>query len=160
VHTFWLSAAPDTTWLSGAEWAAILRIGLGLWWLESFRHKNLEAWIKRQAGIKWAGDIAEKHKWAAVRKGFDAVVRPRPQAMTYVVLGSELALGLGLTIGFLTPIALFASILLNLLYFGLMIHDWAEQGQNSMMVLAAAVCLGLHGWQTWSIDHLIHIFGA
>ena len=33
-----------TTWLTGAEWAAVLRIGLGLWWLESFRHKNFEAW--------------------------------------------------------------------------------------------------------------------
>ena len=60
-----------TTWLTGAEWAAVLRIGLGLWWLESFRHKNLEAWIKRQAGINWAGDIAGKHKWAVVRKGFE-----------------------------------------------------------------------------------------
>jgi thiosulfate dehydrogenase [quinone] large subunit len=55
---------------------------------------------------------------------------------------------------------LFGSILLNLLYFVLMIHDWAEQGQNSMMVLAGAVALGTHSWQTWSIDHLIHIFGA
>ena len=80
--------------------------------------------------------------------------------MTWVVLGSELSLGLGITFGFLTPIALFASILLNLLYFVLMIHDWAEQGQNSMMILAAAVALGTHCWQAWSIDHLIHIFGA
>lgn len=149
-----------TSWLTGPEWAAVLRIGLGLWWLESFRHKNLEAWIKRQSGIKWAGDIAAKHKFAFVRVGFDKMVRPHPQAMTYTVLASELALGLGLAVGFLTPIALFASILLNLIYFVLMIHDWAEQGQNSMMVLAAAVCLGLHGWQVWSIDHLIHIFGA
>lgn len=149
-----------TTWLNGAEWAAVLRIGLGLWWLESIRHKNLAAWIKRQSGIKWATEIAEKHKWGVVRRGFDVTVRPHPQAMTYVVLASEFSLGVGLTLGFLTPIALFASILLNLVYFVLMIHDWAEQGQNSMMVLAAAVALGTHSWQTWSIDHLIHIFGA
>jgi thiosulfate dehydrogenase [quinone] large subunit len=149
-----------TTWLTGAEWAAVLRIGLGLWWLESFRHKNFEAWIKRQAGIKWAGDIAAKHKFAIVRNGFDVIVKPHPQAMTWVVLGSELSLGLGITLGLLSPIALFASIALNLLYFVLMIHDWAEQGQNSMMILAAAVALGLHSWQVWSIDHLIHIFGV
>jgi thiosulfate dehydrogenase [quinone] large subunit len=149
-----------TTWLSGAEWAAVLRIGLGLWWLESFRHKNFEAWIKRHAGINWAGDIAAKHKFKAVGKGFDKFVKPHPAAMTWVILGSEFALGIGLTFGFLTPVALFASILLNIIYLILMIHDWAEQGQNSMMVLAAAVCLGTHGWQVWSIDHLIHIFGA
>ncbi|HUY64372.1 MAG TPA: DoxX family membrane protein [Acidimicrobiales bacterium] len=141
-----------TSLLHGAQWAAVLRIGLGLWWLESFRHKNLTAWIKRQAGINWAADIAAKHRFAVVRTGFDKVVRPHPKAMTWVVLMSELALGLGLTVGLLTPVAAFASIALNLLYFTLMIHDWAEQGQNLMMALAAAVVLGLHGWQVWSID--------
>ncbi len=147
-----------TSLAGAAVWAAVLRIGLGLWWLESFRHKNLVAWIERQAGIKWAADIAAKHRWGAVRRGFDVVVRPNPKAMTWVVLMSELSLGLGLTLGFLTPVAAFASIALNLLYFVLMIHDWAEQGQNLMMVLAAAVVLGLHGGQTWSVDHLIGIF--
>ena len=86
-----------TSLLSAAHWAAVLRIGLGLWWLESFRHKNLEAWIKRQAGIKWAADIAEKHKFKMVGSGFNAVVKPHPKAMTWVVLMSELALGLGIT---------------------------------------------------------------
>src|SRR5580700_7257740 len=104
-----------TSLLSAPHWAAVLRIGLGLWWLESFRHKNLEAWIKRQAGIKWAADIAAKHRFAMVGKGFDAVVKPHPQAMTLVVLMSELSLGLGITFGLLTPVALFASIALNLL---------------------------------------------
>ena len=147
-----------TSLLNGAQWAAVLRIGLGLWWLESFRHKNLTAWIKRQAGINWAADIAGKHRWPVVKSGFDAVVRPHPKAMTWVVLMSELSLGLGLAAGFLTPVAAFASIALNLIYFMLMIHDWAEQGQNLMMVLAAAVVLGTHGGQAWSLDHAIGIF--
>ena len=147
-----------TSLASATVWAAVLRIGLGLWWLESFRHKNLTAWIKRQAGINWAADIAGKHRWGIVKTGFDAVVKPHPQAMTWVVLMSELSLGLGLTFGLLTPVAAFASIALNLLYFTLMIHDWAEQGQNLMMVLAAVVVLGLHGGQTWSLDHAIGIF--
>ena len=147
-----------TSLLTGAQWSAVLRIGLGLWWLESFRHKNFEAWIKRQAGITWAADIAAKHRWPVVRKGFEAVVKPHPKAMTWVVLMSELALGAGLTVGLLTPVAAFASLALNLLYFTLMIHDWAEQGQNLMMVLAAAVVLGTHGGQVWSLDHVIGWF--
>jgi len=147
-----------TSLLSGPQWLAVLRIGLGLWWLESFRHKNLEAWIKRQAGINWAADIAGKHRWSVVRTGFEKAVKPHPKAMTWVVLMSELSLGLGLALGFLTPVAAFASIALNLLYFTLMIHDWAEQGQNLMMVLAAAVVLGAHGWQTWSVDHALGLF--
>src|SRR5437660_3993746 len=109
---------------------AVLRIGLGAWWLESFRHKNKGAWFERQSGIKWAASVAEKHRWPVVRRGFERLVAPRPQLMSYAVVFGELAVGLGLAFGLLTPIAAFASILLNLSYFVLMIHDWAEQGQK------------------------------
>ena len=59
-----------------------------------------------------------------------------------------------------TPVALVASLLLNILYFGLMIKDWAEQGQNSMMALIEVVIIGSHAWQCWSLDRLFHLFGA
>jgi thiosulfate dehydrogenase [quinone] large subunit len=147
-----------TTLLSGPHWLAVLRIGLGLWWLESFRHKNKAAWFERGTGIGWAQSVAEKHRWRFVKVGFASVVAPRPKLMSYLVVFGELAIGLGLVAGFLTPIALFASLLLSLVYFVLMIHDWAEQGQNSMMVLIAVVCLGTHAWQAWSLDHAIGLF--
>lgn len=148
----------DTTWLTGPEWFAVLRIGVGLWWLESWRHKNKKAWFEEGAGIAWGRSVAEKHKWGFVRRGFETVVAPRPKAMAYVVVFSELALGLGLVLGFLTPIALVGGLILNLLYFVLMLHDWAEQGQNSMMFLAQLVCLGAHAWNTWSIDDALGLF--
>ncbi|HEX3840647.1 MAG TPA: TQO small subunit DoxD [Acidimicrobiales bacterium] len=150
----------NSTWLTTAEWLAVLRIGVGLWWLQSFRHKDLGAWLKRGAGISWGGSVAEKHKWPFVKTGFDKVVKPHPVPMAYIVVFSELALGLGLALGFLTPIAAIAAIVLNLLYFILMISDWAEQGQNLMMILAEVVILGTHAWNVWSIDHLLHWFGS
>src|SRR5580700_8560885 len=139
-------ATSGTTWLTGAEWLAVLRIGLGVWWFESFRHKDKAAWFQRGAGISWGQSVAEKHKWAFVKTGFNTVVVPRPKVMAYVVVLGELAIGLGLILGFLSPIALFAGILLNIMYFVLMINDWAEQGQNFMMILASVVVLGTHGW--------------
>ena len=148
----------DTIWLTGAEWLAVLRIGLGLWWLESWRHKDKKAWFERGTGIAWAADIAARHRWAAVRGGFDAVVAPRPKAMAYVVAYAELALGLGLITGFLTPVALAGGLGLNALYFVLMIHDWAEQGQNSMMALISVVGLFGMSWQTWSVDGALGLF--
>ena len=147
-----------TTWLTAAEWLAVLRIGLGLWWFESFRHKDKAAWFQRGAGISWGQSVAEKHKWAFVKQGFDVIVVPRPKVMAYVVVFGELAIGLGLIFGFLTPIAAVAGILLNVMYFILMISDWAEQGQNFMMILASVVVLGAHAWNTWSIDHWLHIW--
>ncbi|MET8950672.1 DoxX family protein [Streptomyces sp. NPDC004393] len=148
----------DTIWLTGAEWFAVLRIGLGLWWLESWRHKDRKAWFERGSGIAWAADIASGHRWAAVRTGFDTVVAPRPRTMAYVVVYAELALGLGLIAGFLTPVALVGGLLLNVLYFVLMIHDWAEQGQNSMMALISLVGLFGMAWQTWSVDSALGLF--
>jgi thiosulfate dehydrogenase [quinone] large subunit len=139
---------------------AVLRIGVGLWWAESYRHKNKAAWLKRNAGIDWGRSIAEKHRWAFVKTGFEKVVAPRPKAMAYVVVFGELAIGLGLIVGFLTPIAAGAGLLLNLIYFVLMIHDWAEQGQNLMMALAELVIIGTHAWQVWSIDHALKLFGT
>jgi thiosulfate dehydrogenase [quinone] large subunit len=146
--------------LSVPHWLAILRVGLGLWWLESFRHKDKKAWFVRGSGIAWAKSVAEKHKWGFVKSGFEKVVAPRPKAMAYVVVFSELAIGLGITVGLLTPIALVAGLLLNMLYFVLLINDWAEQGQNSMMALISVVCVLAQANQTWSLDHTFHIFGA
>jgi thiosulfate dehydrogenase [quinone] large subunit len=44
------------------------------------------------------------------------------------------------------------------MYFTLMIHDWAEQGQNSMMALAELVVIGAHAWSTWSLDSALKLF--
>lgn len=148
----------QTIWLGGAEWLAVLRIGLGLWWLESWRHKDKKGWFERGTGIAWAAGVAAEHRWAGVRRGFDLVVRPRPKAMAYVVVYAELALGAGLVLGFLTPVALVAGLVLNLLYLVLMIHDWAEQGQNAMMALISLVALGAMSWQTWSLDAAMGLF--
>ena len=41
-------------WLTAAEWLAVLRIGLGLWWFESFRHKDKAAWFKRAPASRGA----------------------------------------------------------------------------------------------------------
>lgn len=149
----------DSIWLSGAEWLAVLRIGLGLWWLESWRHKDRKAWFERGTGIQWAASIAAKHRWNAVRSGFEVMVAPRPRTMVYVVVYAELAIGLGLVAGFLTPVALVGGLLLNVLYFTLMIHEVAEQGQNSMMALMSLVGLFGMSWQSWSLDGALGLFG-
>ena len=147
-----------TTWLNGLEWLAVLRIGLGLWWVESWRHKDKKGWFERGTGIAWAQSVADKHKWSFVRTGFNKVVAPRPKQMAYIVVFSELLIGLGLVFGFLTPIAAVGGLLLNTMYLVMMIDDWAEQGQNSMMILISVVVLGTHAWQHWSIDNALGLF--
>ncbi len=140
------------------EWLAVLRIGVGLWWLESWRHKNKEAWFERGSGIDWAASVAEKHPWAPVRSWFSRLVLPHKRAASYLVVFGELAIGIGLTLGFLTPVAAVAGLVLNVVYFVLMIKDWAEQGQNSMMALIEVVILGTAAWQAWSLDAALGLF--
>ncbi|MFC7305929.1 DoxX family protein [Streptomyces monticola] len=147
----------QTIWLSGAEWFAVLRIGLGLWWLESWRHKDKKTWFTG-SGIDWAVGVAEKHRWSFVRQGFERTVKPRTRLMAYIVAYAELALGLGLIVGFLTPVALVGGLVLNLLYLVLMIHDWAEQGQNLMMALISLTALFAMSWQAWSLDNALGLF--
>src|SRR2546423_5368366 len=139
-----------TLFWQGPDWLAVMRIGLGLWWLESFRHKDKQAWIQRGAGISWAKDVADKHRWKFVGTSFNRFVAPYPKAMAYIVLTAELAVAGGLILGFLTPIAAIGGILLNLQYFVVMIHDWAEQGQNLMMVLLEVMVIVLLANQAWS----------
>ncbi|MEV7470824.1 DoxX family membrane protein [Streptomyces kronopolitis] len=146
-----------TIWLSGAEWFAVLRIGLGLWWLESWRHKDKKTWFAG-GGITWAAGVAAEHRWPPVRTSFERFVKPRPRLMAYLVAYAELALGLGLIVGFLTPIALVAGAVLNLIYLVLMIHDWAEQGQNLMMALISLTGLLAVSWQSWSLDGALGLF--
>ncbi|MFG2138988.1 DoxX family protein [Streptomyces sp. NPDC048650] len=148
----------QTIWLSGPECLAVLRIGLGLWWLESWRHKDKKDWFAG-GGIAWAAGVAAKHRWPAVRKGFEGLVQPHPRLMAYLVAYAELALGLGLVVGFLTPIALACGFVLNLIYLVLMIHDWGEQGQNLMMALISVTGLLAMSWQSWSVDSALHLFG-
>jgi thiosulfate dehydrogenase [quinone] large subunit len=155
-----IEGVTGTTWLTAVEWLAVLRIGLGAWWFKSFWHKDKAAWFQRGAGINWGQSVAEKHKWPFVGKSFKAVVLPHPKAMAYIIVLGEGAIGLGLILGFLSPIAAIAGILLNIMYLILMIDDWAEQGQNYMLILAAVVVLGTHAWNTWSIDHWLHLFGS
>jgi thiosulfate dehydrogenase [quinone] large subunit len=147
-----------TTLLKGQQWLAVLRIGVGLWWLESYRHKNKKAWFERGSGIDWAASVAAKHRWSFVKAGFEKTVLPRKKLMAYLVVYAELAIGLGLVFGFLTPIAATGGLILNILYFVLMIHDWAEQGQNAMMALIEVFILGTHAWGTWAVGHAIGLF--
>jgi thiosulfate dehydrogenase [quinone] large subunit len=149
-----------TLFWQGPDWLAVLRIGLGLWWFESWRHKDKEAWLQRGAGIAWAKEFADKHRWKFVTNSFNKFVAPHPKEMAFIVVFAELAVGLGLIFGFLTPIAAIGGILLNLQYFVVMIHDWAEQGQNLMMILIGFIVVVMQANQAWSIDSWLGILGG
>ncbi len=143
-------------WLTRQEWLAILRIGIGLWWLESVRHKNLRDFVGG-GSMGWVESLTENHPLPAFANTIKRVSlsSPRRRVVTswLVVLG-ELSVGLSLTFGFLTPAGCIIGAFLNINYFLLagVKGDYGEQGQNLMMLLISVVLFATAAGMTWGID--------
>lgn len=142
-------------WQTHAEWLAILRIGIGLWWLESVRHKPLRSFL-RGGSMGWVDSLTKDHPIpafaAVVRKTSLSSQRRRVVTSWLVVLG-EFSVGISLALGFLTPVGLIVGIFLNFNYFLLAgLKDQGEQGQNLMMLLIEVVLFATGAGMTWGID--------
>ena len=142
-------------WQTHAEWLAILRIGIGLWWLESVRHKPLREFV-RGGSMGWVDSLTKDHPIPAFANLIRAtsLSSPRRRVVTswLVVLG-EFAVGISLALGFLTPVGLIVGMFLNVNYFLLAgLKDQGEQGQNLMMLLIEVVLFATGAGMTWGID--------
>jgi thiosulfate dehydrogenase (quinone) large subunit len=145
-------------WLNHGEWLAILRVGVGLWWLESVRHKPLRGFLRGDS-MNWVESLTRDHPIpvfaSAIRRASLSSRRRRVATSWLVVLG-ELSVGISLTLGFLTPVGLLVAMFLNLNYLLLAgLKDQGEQGQNLMMLLAQAVLFATGSWRVWSLDAIL-----
>lgn len=142
-------------WLTKAEWLAILRIGVGLWWLESVRHKNLRSFI-RGGSMNWVASLTKGHPvgWWARAVDFLSLRTARRRLVTsFLVLAGEFCVGVSLVLGLLTPAGLIVGAFLNLNY--LVLAGWkdqGEQGQNLMMLLSEVVLFATAAGMTWGLD--------
>jgi thiosulfate dehydrogenase [quinone] large subunit len=146
-------------WLTLAEWLAVMRIGLGLWWLESVRHKNLRDFVAG-GSMGWVDSLTKDHPVPAFANTVRSLSLSSPrrrQVTSWLVVLGEFAVGLSLVLGFLTPVGLAVGFFLNLNYFLLagVPGDYGEQGQNLMMMLMGVVLFATGAWETWSLDHLL-----
>jgi len=96
------------------------------------------------------------------------LVGSSPPVFPYLILAGELAVGIGLVIGFLAPISLLVAIFLNLNYIsleGVKPKDISanaafqyEQGQNYTMIITEITLLATISWSVWSVDSLLGWF--
>jgi thiosulfate dehydrogenase [quinone] large subunit len=151
------------------QWLAVLRIGIGLWWLKSFLHKPHQKFVSGQM-VGWTVALAENHPVPAFGRAIKGLVAPNSAWFPYLVLAGELAVAIGMILGFLTPITLIIAIFLNLNYLllaGFRPKDISinaayqcEQGQNWNMIVAEVVLfftLAASGC-TFSLDHTLGLF--
>ena len=153
--------------LSVAQWLALLRVGIGLWWLKSVLHKPLRDFVSGDM-VEWTVSLAENHPVPAYGRLIKSMVQPNASWFPYLVVLGEAAVGIGLILGFLTPISLIVAIFLNLNYIllaGVRPDDVSvnksyqcEQGQNWNMIIAEVVLLATTAWQVWSLDSVLGLF--
>lgn len=148
------------------EWLAILRIGIGLWWLKSVFHKNIPKFL-RSGMVSWTVELAESHPWGAYGAALKRGVTAGASWFPYLVLLGEFSVGLGLTLGILTPISAIVAIFLNTNYIllaGVKLKDPSlnpcfrvEQGQNWTMIVSELVMLATGAGAVWSLDAVLGI---
>lgn len=153
--------------LTVEQWLAILRIGIGLWWLKSVLHKPLRQFVSGQM-TNWTLALADNHPVPAYGRLIRATVEPNVSWFPYLVLAGETAVAIGLIFGFLTPISLVVAIFLNLNYLalaGVRPKDininkayQCEQGQNYTMLITEITLLATISWAALSVDSLLGIF--
>lgn len=151
------------------QWLAILRIGIGLWWLKSFLHKPHKRFVSGQM-VGWTVALAENHPVPAYGRLIKGLIAPNAAWFPYLILLGELAVGIGMIFGFLTPISILVGIFLNLNYIslaGVKPKDHSvnaayqcEQGQNWTMLVSEVVLFFMvaSAGCTWSIDHALGLF--
>lgn len=145
------------------QWLAVLRIGIGLWWLKSFLHKPHREFVGGQM-VDWSLSLADNHPLPAFGRLIRGLVAPNASWFPYLILLAELAVAIGLILGLLTPAAILVAIFLNLNYIslaGVRPKDinvnrayQCEQGQNWNMLVAEVVLfftVAISGC-TWSLD--------
>lgn len=155
--------------LNASQWLAVLRIGLGLWWLKSFLHKPHKEFVSGQM-TNWTVALSENHPIPAFGRMIKGLVAPNASWFPYLILFGELAVGIGLIFGFLTPVSIVVAIFLNLNYLslaGVKPKDitvnkayQCEQGQNWNMLVAEVVLFFMFTTAgcTWSVDSALGLF--
>jgi thiosulfate dehydrogenase [quinone] large subunit len=153
--------------LTANQWLAALRIAVGLWWIKSVLHKPLREFVDSQMA-DWSLLLADNHPVPAIGSMMRGLIAPNRNWFPYLVVIGEAAVGIGLTLGLLTPIALIVGIFMNLNYLllaGVKPRDRSvnpayqcEQGQNLNMIASQIVLFMLAAWTTWSLDSLLGLF--
>lgn len=149
------------------QWLAVLRVGIGLWWIKSVFHKDLRQFLQ-EGMINWTSELAANHPWVGFGRVMERVLGGTAAWFPYLVVLGELAVGLGLTFGFLTPISALVAIFLNFSYLvmaGVKLKDPSinpcfrvEQGQNWTMIVAEVVIFAVGAGAVWSVDSALGWF--
>lgn len=153
--------------LTTEQWLAFLRIGIGLWWIKSVLHKDYPKFV-RSGMMNWTNSLLDNHPWPGYANIIRRIINFQPTIFPYVIVAGEAAVGIGLTLGLLTPLAAIGALLLNFNYItvaGVKPKDISvnacfrvDQGQNFVMIVSEIVILFAGAGLVWSLDSLLGLY--
>ncbi|MCZ7569036.1 MAG: DoxX family membrane protein [Ardenticatenaceae bacterium] len=123
-------------------WLMMLRMGVGLWWLENLRRKDVQGLTDRQAlDIIQTSGQTEQHPFPGYQQFVQQNIVPRASLVARAATVGQVFAGLGLLTGIMKRRAALVGLVLNANY-ALMAWDNAkERDENLMMALAEMVIL-------------------
>ncbi|MHB8575327.1 MAG: TQO small subunit DoxD [Dehalococcoidia bacterium] len=138
------------------DWLTVLRVGVGLWWLESVRHKDLRGFLSG-GSMNWVESLTKDHPFplfAALIRTLSLKTQRRRIVTSWLVVLGETSVGVSLVLGLLTPAGAVVGMVLNVNYFLLagLPGDYGEQGQNLLMFLIELVVIATGAGMTWGLD--------
>ena len=153
--------------LTVEQWLALLRIGIGLWWIKSVLHKEYPKFVK-SGMMNWTNSLLDNHPWPAYAGVVRRLINSQPTLFPYLIVLAELAVGVGMVLGLLSPLAILVALLLNFNYVtvsGVRPKDISvnecyrvDQGQNYVMIVSEIVLFFTVSWTVLSLDSVLGLF--
>ncbi len=133
---------------------AVIRIGIGAWFLYAVAGKLDPAWVAKFPKV--VADFAGSTPVKFYAEFLTTVVAPSADAFAAFVIVSEIAVGLGLVLGLFTaPLALAGAFLnLNFLLAGAGVGTAAIGLNLTFIVIQVALAFAYAG-TTWGLDRLL-----
>lgn len=123
-------------------WLTLLRMGVGLWWLENLRQREIDGLTDRQAlNLIQTSTEAEQYPFPEYQRFVRENIAPNATRVAQAVTVAELFTALGLLTGIMKRRAALVGLLLNANYALMAWDNPTERDQNLMMALAEMVIL-------------------
>jgi thiosulfate dehydrogenase [quinone] large subunit len=149
-------------------WLALLRIVVGAWFVKA-------VWTKLAVGALWGivpypavsprflgfhprrvAEFAAGNPVGWYRDFLEQTVLPHARLFAMLQTYGEVAVGIGLVLGFLTGLAAIVGLLLTVVY-GLATQwmSFGQQGFHVLLLTSMIIFLGARAGRTWGLDALI-----
>ena len=141
--------------LNPARGLALIRIAVGLYFLAEGYDKFSHGWLTNSQPLQRMLQTGLKRMWPWYARFVQQTVIPHVGLFARLVTMGELAVGISLVLGLLTPVGAIGAIWLTCNYMLQSAPDGLVAGRNRLFMLSGLVFLLSSAGAMWSVDALL-----